>query len=44
MSANIQVGLKDGWIKETQISLQIVAEQCKSPMELKCLDAFVFPH
>lgn len=32
------------WIKETQMSLQIVTELWKSPMELKCLGAFVFPH
>lgn len=43
MSAKIQVGLEDGWIKETPMSLQIFTELWKSPM-LKCIDAFVFPH
>lgn len=44
MSAKVQVGLEDGWIKETQMSLQIYTELWKSPLELKCLGAFVFPH
>lgn len=44
MSAKLQVGLEDGWIKETQMSLQIFTELWKSLMELKCLGAFVFPH
>lgn len=44
MSAKIQVGLEDGWNKETQMSLQIFTELWKSPMELKCLGTFVFPH
>lgn len=44
MSAKLQVGLEDGWIKETQMSLQIFTELWKSPVELKCLGAFVFPH
>lgn len=44
MSAKLQVGLEDGWIKETQMSLQIFTELWKLLMELKCLGAFVFPH
>lgn len=44
MSAKLQVDLEDGWIKETQMSLQIFTELWKLPMELKCLGAFVFPH
>lgn len=44
MSAKVQVGLEDSWIKETQMSLQMFTELWKSPMELKCLGAFVFLH
>lgn len=46
MSAKVQVqvGLEDGWIKKTQMSLEMFTELWKSPMELKCLVAFVFPH